>query len=158
MHRLHAVLDGKIRIGGEFFQEVEHFIRHAIAACADGQADDLRVGEGSFVKFAQALHGGVSVGRWLKVSEKVIAIFVAISHAGDALVDLAQDAGAGESATGTEAAVVAEGAAPLGDGAVDVGASEAGIETYLLDAVLKTLGQGMIVGIITQARVTPGWT
>ncbi len=92
----------------------------------------------------------------MKVGEKMLAAFVAIAHPGDALVDLAQNAGAGQSAAGAKAAVVAEGTPPFGDRAVDIGAGKAGIETYLLHAVLKPLGEGMIVGIIAEPRDSPG--
>ena len=72
------------------------------------------------------------------------------ASAGDALVDLAANAGARQPAAGAEAAVVAEGAAAGGDGAVDVGAGEAGVDADLLHADAEPLAQVKIRGEIGQ--------
>ena len=79
-----------------------------------------------------------------------MALAIAELHPLEALVDLAADAGAGQSAAGAEAAVVAEGAATGGDAAVDVGAGEAGVDADLLDADAEPLAQVEIRGEIGQ--------
>jgi len=45
VHGLHAVLDGDIGAGSDFFQQIEHVVGDTIAARADGESHDLGVAE-----------------------------------------------------------------------------------------------------------------
>ena len=100
--------------------------------------------EGLFVQRAEPFDRCVGVGGRLKIGKISLAIVVSLAHARDALVDLAQDVGPGQSSAGTEAAIVAKRAAAFGHGAVDIGASEASVNTYLLDALPKTLPENEV--------------
>ena len=108
-----------------------------------------------YVKWTKLVDWCVCVGGRLKIGKVVLAIVVTLAHPRDALVDLTQDICARQATTGTEAAIVAEGAAALGHSAVDVGASKASINTYLLYPFSKTLPQHKVQCPIAQPCLPP---
>ena len=57
VHGLHAVLDREVGAAGQLLQQVEHVVGHAVAARADGEADDLRVRERFLVERSQRSTG-----------------------------------------------------------------------------------------------------
>ena len=108
-----------------------------------------------FVNLAKSVDGRVGIRGGLEVGEEVAAIAVAEPHARDALVDLAEYACAGQTATGAEAAIVTERAAADGYGAVDVRTGEPSIDTDFLYTAAKMLAQMEVAGEIGQAGLTP---
>ena len=146
----------RVRVAlGKLFEQVEHVVRHAIGPRADRQADDLRMRERFFVQRPQSLDRRVGVRRRLEVRQEVVALAIAQPHPRDALVDLPADAGAGQPAAGAEAAVVAERAAAGGDGAIDVGAGEAGVDADLLHPPAEPLAKMKVAGEVGQAGRSP---
>ena len=85
----------------------------------------------------------------------MLAFSVADLHSLDALIDLPEDARPRQAAAGAETAIVAEGASPLGDGPVDIGASEPGVHADLLNSQAELLAQEMIVGVVSKSRCPP---
>src|SRR5262249_34198085 len=108
-----------------------------------------------FIQRAQSLHWGIGVGGRLKVSQEVAALAIAKLHSLEALIDLADDAGAGKPTAGAEAAVVAESAASGGNAAVDIGAGKTCVDADLLNTDAKPLPQMKICRKIRQARRAP---
>ncbi len=155
VHRLHAVLDGKIRTTGKLFQQIEHIIRHAIGSRANHESDDLRMRKRFFVNGAQSLDRRIRIRRRLKVREKVVAFAIPHPHPFDALIDLAANAGAWQSAAGAEAAVIAKRAAPRRYRAVHIGAGKAGIDADLLYPPAKTLPEEEVAGEVRQSGSLP---
>ncbi len=74
----------------------------------------------------------------------------------EALVDLSADICPRQSAAGAEAAIVAKGAAALGNGPVDVRAGEARVEADFLNPRAKQLAEAIAEAIVSQASVSPG--
>ena len=73
----------------------------------------------------------------------------------NSFVNLLGDGLPGQSPAGTETAVVAKVAAAIRDRAVDVGASEACVDTDFLNSVAKNALKMKVITIITQARREP---
>ena len=73
----------------------------------------------------------------------------------NAFVDLVADRLAGQPAAGAEAAIVAKRAAAGRHGAVDVGASELGVDADLLDPVAEFVTQKMVVAVVAQPGGEP---
>jgi hypothetical protein len=71
------------------------------------------------------------------------------------MIDLIMDGLPRNAATGAKAAIIAKRAATNGNSPVDIGASEAGIDTYFLDAISKLIPQKGIVRKVPQALRTP---
>lgn len=155
MDRLHAVFDGDIRALGKLAEQSEHVVGHAVWAGADYEADDLRMGEGFFVNSAEAVDGGVGIGRRLEVGEIIVALAVAQLHALEALVDLPADPGSRQSAAGAEAAIVTESATTDGNGAIDIRAREASIDTDLLHTPAVALPEVEVAGVVGQLLLAP---
>ena len=103
----------------------------------------------------QPLDRRVRIRGRLKVRQEVAALAVAQPHPGDALVDLAANAGPRQPAAGAEAAVVAERAAAGGHGAVDIRAGEAGVDADFLHPPPKPLPKMKVAGKVRQPRRPP---
>jgi len=153
--RLNAIFDGQIRAAGEFLEQIEYFVGHAVGPGADRQADDFRMGESLLVERAETLDRGVGVGRGLEIGDEPLDV-IAPLEAADAIVELAADPEARQAAAGAEAAVVAKGAATDGDGSIDVGTGEAGIEADFLDAAAELLPEEVVEAVVAQTGRPPG--
>src|SRR5262245_4571910 len=161
---LEAVFDGNIDTACQFLQQSKDVIRDAVGAGADGEADDVGVRMGGFVKRTQAIDGGVSVCGGLEIGNEMLN-FVAMLETADSVVKLVDDflvkigARAGNeavAAAGAEAAVVAERAAAGGNGAIDIRASESCIQAHFLHALAaKLLPQKKAVGMVTKSGRAP---
>ena len=139
----------------EFLEQIEHVVRHAVGPRADGQADDLRMRKGRLVELAQPLDRGVGVRRRLEIGDELVEAFVAVPEPADAVVELRQNVlRLRHPAAGAEAAVVAERAAADGHRAIDVGASEAGVEAdFLHAAATELLTQKEVIRKVPLARL-----
>ena len=116
-------------------QIVELLLVDAVGACADDNADDLRVGERLLVKQLQLFEGRICVRICLKISE--IMLGRAVSHLMElnALVHLLTEALAGRAVRRVEGRIVAVGTSAPPHLSVAVRAGEARIEDDLLQTL-----------------------
>jgi len=98
---------------------------------------------------------GIRVGGGLKIGQEV-ARAKAPREAADSFVDLVRNGHAREAAAGAEAAVVAKDAATDGDGAINVGAGEAGVDADFVDQVAEPLPKVKVVTVVGESGRLPG--
>jgi hypothetical protein len=154
MDRLQAELDADVRPARQFLDQIERLVGNAVAAGADGQADDLRMRKRCLVNRAEFFERSVRVRRGLEIGQELVADVASLQPA-DAVVDLFQNGLLRNPPRRAEAAVIAKDAAPPGDRAVDVGAGEPGVDADLLDPLAELAAEEKIVFVVAQACRLP---
>lgn len=156
MHGLHAIFHGNTCALGKFLEQIQDIVGHAVGPSADGESDDERMFEGSRVQSAELVDGSVGIRGGLKISLEMLAV-VATLESSNALVDLLENILTRQPATGTEAAIVTEGATSRRHGAVHIRAGEAAIHAHLLHTHSEERTQVMVISMVAQAGLSPGW-
>ena len=137
MDGLQAQFQAHISAPGIALDQVKDRIGHTIRPGADGQADDQRMVQGLVVKLPQLRHRRVGIGGRLEVGQEALGA-IALLQQTDAAGHLIADRTAGQTAIGTEAAIVAEDATTHGHGAIHVGTGKAGVDGDAINPAAET--------------------
>src|SRR5262245_36550674 len=110
-----------------------------------------------FVQLLQSLDRCVRIRGRLKIGDEPIDL-IAMLQSADAVIKLIEDVLSRHAAAGAEAAVVAERAAALCHGSIDVRTGKPRVETDLLHATgTEFLPQKVAVGVVSQPSRAPCW-